>query len=242
MSDYLVIDIETIPDRSLWTPPPPGPDGREEWPPPFACRIVTIGTMLLDKSLVPKWTLASEKDEREVLGKLAAWCEKIRPTFVSWSGRSFDLPVMMARSFRYGIAWPFYYTPRSEWRYRYTDAGHLDLCDAISDHGAGRYGKLDHAARSIGLPGKRDVDGSKVEALVAEGKLLAVRNYCLEDVATTALVFLRYLVLRGTLSVADFQAKAKVVLAEMEKQPALETFLAAVDRDVYLLEPESTKT
>ncbi len=43
-------------------------------------------------------------------------------------------------------------------RYRFSEEGHLDLCDWLADHGATRPGKLDAVARLIGLPGKVGID------------------------------------------------------------------------------------
>src|SRR3954471_16143573 len=48
---YLVLDIETIPDRDVWPPPEraglPGPVYRPS-PPLYACRPVVLGVMWLD--------------------------------------------------------------------------------------------------------------------------------------------------------------------------------------------------
>src|SRR6266571_4794463 len=68
------------------------------------------------------------------------------------------LPVLALRSLRHGVAMSWYYQGRV--RHRYTEEGHLDLCDMLSDHGAARQVSLDAVARLIGLPGKIGVDGS----------------------------------------------------------------------------------
>ena len=43
---YLVLDIETIPDRDLFTPPEPAAGVERPFPPLYACRPVVIGATL----------------------------------------------------------------------------------------------------------------------------------------------------------------------------------------------------
>ena len=59
---------------------------------------------------------------------------------------------------------PWYYRDRSV-RHRYSQDGHIDLCDWLADHGAARSSSLDALARLIGLPGKVGVDGSQIEGM-----------------------------------------------------------------------------
>jgi predicted PolB exonuclease-like 3'-5' exonuclease len=120
-------------------------------------------------------------------------------TLVTWNGRTFDLPVLAMRALHLGVPWSWYYDSR-DIRYRYTDQGHLDLMDFLSDYGASRSAKLDDACRLIGLPGKDvpgqdHIDGSMVADIVAEGEVVVnmakVARYCLQDVLQTALFFVR---------------------------------------------------
>ena len=105
----------------------------------------------------------------------------------------------------------WYYRERNV-RYRYSEEGHLDLCDWLADHGATRSGSLDAVARLIGLPGKVGVDGSQVEGLYMAGQLAAIQRYCLADVAQTALLFLRFRLLQGMLGPDQYQAATAALL------------------------------
>ena len=49
--------------------------------------------------------------------------------------------MLALRSMRHGLSWPWYYRDR-DYRYRYSEEGHLDLCDFLSDHGAARMTSL----------------------------------------------------------------------------------------------------
>jgi 3'-5' exonuclease len=228
---YLVLDIETIPDRDLFAPPEPAPGADRPFPPLYACRPVVIGVLWLDSDLALKrlGTFGENKDEAGMLHDFAEFMASRRPHLVTWNGRSFDLPVLALRSLRHGLSWPWYYRDR-DYRYRYSEEGHLDLCDFLSDHGAARMTSLDGAARLIGLPGKDTVDGSQVEGLYHAGQLEALRRYCLEDVAQTAFLFLRYRLLVGQLDRAGYRRAAEGLLAGVAANARVARLADTVDR------------
>ena len=144
-------------------------------------------------------TFGEGKDEAAMMADFADFMGKWRPQVVTWNGRGFDLPVLALRALRFGLDFRWYYRGEG-YRYRFTEEGHLDLGDVISDHGAARMTSLDGAARTIGLPGKQDgVDGSQVEGLFHAGQIDALRRYCLSDVVQTAFLFLRYRLVSGDL-------------------------------------------
>jgi 3'-5' exonuclease len=233
----LVLDIETIPDRALFAPPEPSPGGERPFPPLYACRPVVIGVMWLDEGLALRrlGTFGEGKDEAGMLGDFADFMDSRRPQLVTWNGRGFDLPVLLLRSLALGLTWPWYYRER-DYRYRYSEGGHLDLCDFLSDHGAARMTSLDGAARLIGLPGKGDgVDGSQVEGLFHAGQIETLRHYCLSDVTQTAFLFLRSRLLVGQLGRAEYRKAATALLAAVAADPRTQRLAADVDRDRLLL-------
>jgi predicted PolB exonuclease-like 3'-5' exonuclease len=237
---YLILDIETIPDRTLFAPPEPSPGNEREraFPPLYACRPVVIGVMWLDENLHLKrfGTIGEGKDEAGMLSDFADFVGARQPHLVTWNGRGFDLPVLLLRSLRHGLSWPWYYQGR-DYRYRYSEQGHLDLCDFLSDHGAARMTSLDGASRLIGLPGKDGVDGSQVEGLFNAGQIEALRRYCLHDVTQTAFLFLRYRLLVGQIDRATYQRAAEAVLAAAAADPRLTRLAEHVDRERLLLDP-----
>ena len=70
-----------------------------------------------------------------MMSDFADFMGKWRPQVVTWNGRGFDLPVLALRALRFGLDFRWYYRGEG-YRYRFTEEGHLDLCDVISDHGA----------------------------------------------------------------------------------------------------------
>src|SRR5881394_842956 len=159
-----------------------------------------------------------------------------RPHLVTWNGRGFDLPVLALRSLRQGLSWPWYYGER-DYRYRYSEEGHLDLCDALADHGAARMTSLDGAARLIGLPGKDGVDGSQVEGMFHAGQIDALKHYCIADVAQTAFLFLRYRLLIGQLDRETYTRAATALLDALVVDGRAGRVVAGGDRARLLLEP-----
>jgi hypothetical protein len=223
--EYLVLDIETVPDVQRWTRPvspegaAPAPDRKADaFPPIWAHRIVVVGYLWLDAAyrLCDRAALIGTGDtpdtaERELLGQVSALAAR-RPTLVTYNGRSFDLPVIALRSLCHALPMAWYYRDR-DLRARYSENGHVDLCDWLADHGAVRAGRLDAISRLVGLPGKLGIDGSQVEGLFAAGQLDAIRRYCMGDVVQTALVFLRFRLLQGRLDPEDYRARTAELLA-----------------------------
>ncbi len=69
------------------------------------------------------------------MADFADFMTKWKPQVVTWNGRGFDLPVLALRGLRFGLDFGWYYRGEG-YRYRFSEEGHLDLCDVLSDHGA----------------------------------------------------------------------------------------------------------
>jgi len=234
-AEYLVLDIETIPDSERWQPP----ESPAPFPPTWAHRIVVIGCLWLDHGYRLKrlgvigdaegGTGTPDQREKALLEDFSRFVGRARPVLVTYNGRAFDLPVIALRSLCHGVSLGWYYRERNV-RYRYSEEGHLDLCDWLADHGATRSGSLDAVARLIGLPGKVGVDGSQVEGLYRAGQLAAIQRYCLADVAQTALLFLRFRLLQGMLAAADYQAATGQLLDALAADGRVSEVLDGTDR------------
>lgn len=249
--ETLILDIETVPDVERWqrpewpqaegAPPPPKAD---VFPPIWAHRIIVIGCLLLDHRYRLKriGVIHAPADgtpdhrERTLLVELSAFMTRDRPLIVTYNGRSFDLPVIAMRSLCHAVSLGWYYRDRDV-RARYSGAGHLDLCDWLADHGATRAGKLDQVARLIGLPGKVGIDGSQVEGLFTRGELGAIEQYCLADVAQTALLFLRFQLLRGIFEPDEYRDRIGQLVDALAADGRVTEVLEGLDR-ARLLGPD----
>ena len=239
-AEYLILDIETIPDTERWT----RPEGNDTaFPPTWAHRIVVVGCLWLDHGYrLKRFGVIGDKEpaagaadarERQLLEDFSRFVGRARPVLVTYNGRSFDLPVIVMRSLCHAIPLPWYYRDRDV-RYRYSAEGHLDLCDWLADHGASRAGKLDAIARLIGLPGKIGIDGSQVESLHASGQFEAIQTYCLADVAQTALLFLRFRLLQGQLAPEAYRDRTSALLDALAADGRVAEVLGGTSREQLL--------
>jgi predicted PolB exonuclease-like 3'-5' exonuclease len=237
--EYLVLDIETVPDGERWTPP----ESPAPFPPTWAHRIVVIGCLWLDgdyrlKRLgvvgEPRAEATPDQRERALLEDFSRFVGRARPVLVTYNGRRFDLPVIALRSLCHGVSLGWYYRERNV-RHRYSEEGHLDLCDWLADHGAARTGSLDNVARLIGLPGKIGIDGSQVEGLYQAGQLAAIERYCLADVAQTAVLFLRFRLLQGQLRVDQYREATRALLDGLQADGRVAEVLEGTNREHLLV-------
>lgn len=200
-------------------------------------RIVAISVVLRHKNQFKVWSLGdNQSSEKELIERFFAGIEKYSPTLVSWNGSGFDLPVMHYRALLHGISAPRYWEigdieQSFRWnnylsRYHYR---HMDLMDIIAGYQARANAPLNEIALMLGLPGKMGIDGSKVWDYFQQGDIDIIRNYCETDVLNTYLVFLRFEVIRGKLTMVEYENECQLVRDALsnENKPHLTEFLNA---------------
>lgn len=222
-------------------------DGNDRAPHPPNAVIESIGFVVLgsptavgDEPTVRLGTIAGANECERVTKFVEAW-SRTRPCLVSFNGRGADVPLILARLLRYGIVAPGF-TGNVAFGNRYKAEYHVDLYDALGNHGAQRRGALDDWCRCIGWPGKGDVDGSDVARLLAgeHGREL-VDNYCLSDAVQTAALYLRYCLVTGEISAAEYDAFAKMLLHVAAQDPRTRALIGRVDSRAYLLQPSAER-
>ena len=193
-------------------------------------RVVSISAVMADGfgKFLRVSTLDGE-NERDKIAKFLAFIEDFNPRLVSFNGRGFDLPMIMARAMCYDLSAAAYFETndrdnnKSKWenyRSRYDGRFHLDLLDHISDFGAVRGLKLDHICASVGLPGKYDVHGDQVLQLYYGGEQAKIDEYCRSDVLNTYWLFLKYELLRGKITKDDYLNYIAVMGEFLQKESA----------------------
>lgn len=173
---------------------------------PFTGRIIVIGAydLVSKKSVV--W-FDNEKEsseaiedgdnrfipagEKEMLEKF--WALATRYThFVTYSGRSLDMPFLLLRSAIHGLK-PSKDLMRARYLYQQSpDAQHIDLYEQLSFYGAvNRLGGLHLACRAFGIETPKDdqIDGSKVGQFFKDKKYLDIARYNARDLSSTAQLY-----------------------------------------------------
>lgn len=179
-------------------------------------RIVCISALYIKDGKLSLFSLTADKfSEKDILAKFFRAFSDLEtlPQLISWNGSGFDIPVLIYRAMQYDLSAPWLFEEGERIKNMRFDnyvnrfhTRHLDLMDRFSQYGASRREAMDVVASLYGLPGKTDVDGSMVGALVSSGDWQTLSIYCESDVMNTWLIYLRWLRLTGKLSSSDFDA------------------------------------
>jgi hypothetical protein len=118
--------------------------------------------------------------------------QKSHAALVTYSGRGFDLPVLIHRSLKHGVTEGRALLNKAARENRFNPQRHFDLLDAVTFFGASSRWPM--AAYAIGYghrSPKDDMDGSQVGAAVGNGRILDVVRYCAGDVVATTQIYER---------------------------------------------------
>jgi hypothetical protein len=206
MGSFLVFDIETIKDLPMIEEIANEEQKKKmlddgEFPPLHFHRVVSISVLISNgnSSLFKSWCYEDEEMVLHFFWK--AFSKLNNPTFVSFNGKSFDLPVLILRSLQFPSmlekdevdkAFRILTDNSDKWENskpnyfnRYTQY-HIDLMELF---GVYRKYSLKAICYLCGIPVKTEGEGSKVENMFYDGKLEEIARYCAEDVKATALLF-----------------------------------------------------
>lgn len=143
-----------------------------------------------------------ESDERQLLEGFFGLIEQRAPKLVSFNGRGFDVPVLKYRAMSHGLACPRWFSQGDRYNNydaRFSNEYHLDLLEALSDHGASARCSMHEVAAGLGVPGKLATCGDDVRGLFEVGDIKGIRSYCETDVLTTLLIFFRWQLFSGAM-------------------------------------------
>jgi len=209
-------DLETIPDlpaaaRLLDLGMATEAEVREALGPGFPKhplhKIVCIGALVASRQ-PSGWRVdalgaphTGERPEAELIKAFSERIGQLRPQMVTFNGHAFDLPVLRYRAMVNRVSAEGLQV--RQYFHRYTDDA-IDLCDVLGSYVPGVKVKLDEVTKILGLPGKpQGVDGSRVEEMVAAGKIEEVARYCESDVCNTFRVWLIYELFRGSITTEE---------------------------------------
>jgi len=243
MTPVLAFDIETVPDvagiRKLHDLPADLPEAEvaevafqkrrvlsnNDFLPPHLQRVVVISCVLRNDDGVRVFSIGEpESGEAAAIQRFFEGINKYTPQIVSWNGRNFDLPVLVARGLIQGVAAACFWdtgqdNKDAKWANyinRFHDR-HLDLMDVLAMYG-GRGSPLDEVSRLAGFPGKLGVGGAGVWDAYRKGAIGPIRDYCETDCANTYLLYLRFQLMRCALTREQYDAELALLRAFIEKQ------------------------
>lgn len=247
----LVFDIETVPDidtgRALYDLSGLSDEDTaqamfalrrakvgNDFLPHYLQKIVAISLVLATQDNIKTWSLGDEKSsESELIQRFYSGIDKHTPTLVSWNGSGFDLPVLHYRALLHKISAPTYWeTGEHNSAFRWSNylnrfhERHLDLMDVIAGYQNKAFAPLDDIAGMLGFPGKMGMHGSHVWSQYLSGNINAIRDYCETDVLNTYGVYLRFELMRGTLSPSQHQ-QAETQLANYLTQESHKQHIAS---------------
>jgi predicted PolB exonuclease-like 3'-5' exonuclease len=200
-------------------------------------RVVAISVVLRQADRLKVWSIGDpNSSEKEIIERFFEGIERYTPTLVSWNGSGFDLPVLHYRAMLHGISAPRYWeTGDQDSNFKWNNylsrfhQRHTDLMDVLSGYQARAVVPLDEMASLLGFPGKTGMNGAHVWQSYLDGKIVEIRNYCETDVLNTHLVYLRFQLMQGKLSTADYQREYQLVMDTLNhsEHPHLKEFAAA---------------
>jgi predicted PolB exonuclease-like 3'-5' exonuclease len=200
--------------------------GRDFIPYTFQLPVaVVIAKLRADFSLIELVSLDQPHHRPHVMTKhfWTGWERYEQPTWVTFNGRTFDLPLMEHAAYRYGISVPrwFNMTDKAyeQKRNRYNMSAHIDIQEILTNFGSTWFrGGLNLAATLLGKPGKMDVQGDMVYDYYRQGRIGEINEYCRCDVLDTYFVFLRTCVLTGKITLEDEHKHVQAVRGLLESQ------------------------
>lgn len=138
-------------------------------------------------------------NDAETLNTLIPWFTDKRPRFVTFNGRSFELPLMKLRCLYHGIPCGFFWLVGDKYdnyESRYQTSWHADMMDIVAGHGAARYQKLREVVTAARLPGKIFGNGRNVLQMYLENRIPEIQAYCEMDTLETFLLYVRWQFIR----------------------------------------------
>lgn len=199
-------------------------------------RVVAISAALRTNETFKVASLGNlHSSEKSLIEAFFKCLEKYLPLLVSWNGSGFDLPVLHYRALLHGISSPSYWNigEQGDSTFRWNNylnryhTRHSDLMDILAAYQGRANAPLTEIAVMLGFPGKLGMDGSQVWEAFLAGEQEMIRHYCETDVLNTYLVYLRFELIRGNLTIESYNKECATVRQTLiqENKPHFSEFL-----------------
>lgn len=159
-------------------------------------------------------------------------------TLVDFNGRGYDMRLLELWAFRQGIPIHYKHFDKFGIRYRYSDDKELDLQEALTNNMAIRYqGGLNLLAKMLGKPGKMETKGDMVQDMFEQGKMFEIEDYCQGDALDTYFVFLRWKLVRGSITLEQERELVEKALEKIKLHAADTGYLKQYIENFRFWEP-----
>lgn len=175
---------------------------------PYTGQIVTIGTVDADSGRGAVYYLdptgkADDKDENGIIFRSYKteneliekfWdLSKNFTVFVTFNGRTFDIPFLNIRSAIHKIR-PKHDLMQGRYLYQQRGVQHIDIYDQLTYYNGFRFptgGSLHMACQAFGIttPKEGDIDGSKVTPMFNAGQYREIAEYNCRDILATKTLY-----------------------------------------------------
>lgn len=177
------------------------------------------------------WT-QEHYSEAEIITKFFKIFQKFQPKLLSWNGSQYDLPLLMIRAMKHGLSAVEFWDQGellqnkryNNYLHRYHQQ-HIDVMDALAMYHQKHFYKMDDIAQVFGLAGKGEESGHIVSDYVKQNKWQQLSSCCEGDVINTWLIYLRFLLLKGQLSLEQHSYLVRQTIADVQQRPQLSEFL-----------------
>ena len=172
-------------------------------------------------------------NDADSLKALIPWFTEKRPRFVTFNGRSFELPLMKLRCMYHGIQCGFFWltgdNKYENYDSRYSSQWHADMMDLVSAHGAARNQKLREVSTAARLPGKIFGCGRDVLHMYQENRIDEIRSYCEIDSLETFLLYVRWQFIKCIIPAEGYKDSIVSVLRLLKSSPDKAHFMKFLD-------------
>lgn len=182
----IVIDIETFPCAPAMQQA--GVDAEAGFPPWPLHELACVSLLSVDRDTMGKPVFAIEtfaRDrhaERGIVASVERAVENAREV-ITFNGRGFDVPVLLARAAVCGEPAPAIAKLHSQGRF--VRGAHLDLLEEVTARGAAPRIRLLDLCAAFRVPVKFDCAGDSVATMVEQQAWERIANYCETDVVAT---------------------------------------------------------
>jgi predicted PolB exonuclease-like 3'-5' exonuclease len=151
-----------------------------------------------------------ESSEAELLQQFFKAIQHYTPTLISWNGAHFEQPVLRYRSLLHSIGAQHYWNNSVE-------NGHTDLVKLLANNQLTAIAPLAELTTLLSFPSQPPMDCEQVWKHHLQGNRQLLRDHCEITVLQTYLIYLRLELIRGNLTLTDYQQEYQQIKTFLEQ-------------------------